>query len=271
MTGYFDHLAERLRGQGIPEDQVAETLDDLTTYLSENGGDPEVEFGPVSEFAAQLVPPPAGNGGDGPAGRAGRAGRVRRVDQAGPANPPDGEVWRWRAAAFNELRWLETFGDQGWEVERVDTAGRFVCRRDAQDPQQWAYRRELVSRKNLQADTAALEDQLAPDDWEPCGTWVCYAYFKRSKAALIGPKAMIDAPERQPGRKSFYSRRFYLFLIALLAPVAVAVAVLMAVGDRYAGGNFATGALIGAIVAGIGLVVLCGLLIRRAEARADRE
>lgn len=257
MNGYFDHLAERLRGEGIPQDQVAAVIDDLTTYLNETGTDPDAEFGPAAEFAERLAPHPAGN------------------DDDGPADPPDGELWRWRADAFNEMRWLETFGDQGWEVERVDSAGRFVCRRDTQDPQRWAYRRERVGSKNLEADITVLADELAPDGWEPCGSWVCYAYFKRSKAVLIGPKAMIDVPPRQPKRKSFYSRRLRLFLIALLvttvAAVAAVVAGVMAIGDRYVGGNFAGGVLIGAAIAAIGLLALCAFLIKRAEARADRE
>ncbi|GLY67450.1 hypothetical protein [Amycolatopsis taiwanensis] len=255
MNAYFGPLAERLQAAGIPEDRVAVTIDDLRAHLEQTGTDPETEFGPVPEFAAQLLP--VGNDDDGPLGS------------------PDGELWRWRADAFEELRWLETFGDQGWEVERVDRTGRFVCRRDGQDPQQWEYRRELVGRKTLEADATALEGELAPDGWEPCGVWVCYAYFKRSKAALIGPAATIDLPQRRPNRKSFYSRRFYLFLIGLLIVVAVAItsaiAVVMVVGDSYVGGNFASGALIGAAVGVLGVIVLALLLFKRAQARADRE
>lgn len=95
MTTYFDHLAARLRGEGVPDDQVGVIVADLATYLDDTGVQPDAEFGPVAEFAAQLAPPR----GDGV-----------------PAQPPDGETWRWRADAFDEMRWLETFGDQGWEV-----------------------------------------------------------------------------------------------------------------------------------------------------------
>lgn len=257
MNGYFDQLAARLRAEGIPQDQVAVAIDDLTTYLDESGSDPEAEFGPAAEFAERLAPQRAGHDGD------------------GTADPPEGEHWRWRADAFHEMRWLATFGDQGWEVERVDSAGRFVCRRDAQAPQRWTYRRELVRRTDLAADSATLADELAPDDWEPCGTWVCYAYFKQSKTVLLGPQAMIDDPPRQPARKSFFSRRFYLAAVAVLAGAAAAIvaaaAGLMVAGDRYVGGNFAVGVLVGVAIGVVGLLALCIFLIKRAEARADRE
>ena len=248
MSSYFDHLADRLHGKGIPEDHVAVMIDDLAAHISETGTDPETEFGRVSDFAERLLP--AGNDGD------------------GPATPPDGEPWRWRADAFHELRWLETLGNQGWEVERVDSAGRFVSRRDAEHPQQWEYRREVIGSRNLEAE-------LAPEGWESCGSWAHWAYFKRSKAALIGPEAMLHAPARRPNRNAFLSRRFYLYAIIVLVVTvgasAAAVAGLMTIGDRYVGGGFAKGALIGAIIAAVGLLVLCVVLVKRAEARADRD
>lgn len=248
MNTYFGQLAELLRAEGIPEERVAVTIDDLRAHLDQTGTDPETEFGPVPEFAEHLLP--AGTDADGPA-------------------EPSGELWRWRADAFDEMRWLGTFGDQGWEVERVDSAGRFVCRRDAQDPQQWEYRRKLRGRK-LRADVTAIKGELAPDGWEPCGVWVCWAYFKRAKAALIGPAA-IDVPQRQPERKSFYSRRFYLFLAGLLMVVTPALVGLMVVGDEHIGGNFTTGVLVGAVIGVLGAVVHLLLRVKRPEARADRE
>lgn len=250
MTGYFDQLAERLRAAGVPAGQVTATVDDLATYAVETGTDPEAEFGPVAEFAEQLMPAPA------PAGEE-RDGEER-----------DGETWRWRADAFGELRKLETYGDQGWEVERVDSAGRFVSRRDAEQPQRWEYRRELITPGRT---AAALETRLAPDGWEPCGTWVCYAYFKRPKAASIGPEASLDQPPRRPGRKSFYSVRFYALVAGLLALVAVAVAVVMVAGDRFVGGGFAVGALVGGLIGLAGVVAFGAFFVKRAETRANRD
>lgn len=192
MTAYFEQLAEHLRAGGVPDDKVTATIDDLSTYAAETNADPEAEFGPVAEFAGELLPTAVGSA---PAPAA-----------SGGAPPDDGEPWVWRADAFGELRKLETYGDQGWEVERVDSAGRFVSRRDRENPQRWEYRRELIRPRH---STSALEATLAPDGWEPCGSWVCYAYFKRPRAASIGPEARIDQPQQAPGRTSFYTARFY--------------------------------------------------------------
>ncbi|MFI0373353.1 hypothetical protein ACH35V_36305 [Actinomadura sp. 1N219] len=55
-TAYFDELAGRLRDSGVPEDEVAGTVDDLAAYVAESGADPDDEFGTPEEFAARLVP-----------------------------------------------------------------------------------------------------------------------------------------------------------------------------------------------------------------------
>jgi hypothetical protein len=241
MSAYFDQLAEHLRAGGVPADQVTATIDDLSAHVEETGGDPEAEFGPVADFAGQLMPEPA------------RAA---------------GEPWRWRADAFGELRKLETYGGEGWEVERVDGAGRFVSRRDPEQPQRWEYRRELITPAS---GAASLETRLAPDGWEPCGTWVCYAYFKRPKAASIGPAARIDQPPVRPGRKSFYSARFYALVAGVLALGALSLVLVMVVGDRYVGGGFAGGALVGGLIGVSGVVVVSAFFVKRAETRANRD
>jgi hypothetical protein len=241
---YFDQLAERLRTAGVPADQVTATVDDLETYAGETGADPEAEFGPVHEFAEQLML------------------------ESEPDVRPDDEPWRWRADAFSELRKLATFGDQGWEVERVDSAGRFVSRRDAEHPQRWEYRREVIVPAK---GSAALEEELAPDGWEPCGTWVCYAYFKRPRAASIGPDARIGQPRSRPERRTYFGGRFYALVAGLLALAAVLLTVVMLVGDRYVGGGFARGALAGGLVGAVGVVVVAAFFVKRAETRANRD
>ncbi|GAB3426427.1 hypothetical protein [Flindersiella endophytica] len=262
MTAYFDQLAEHLRAGGVADNQVTATIDDLSTYAAETGADPEAEFGPVAEFAGELLPAAA------TAGTEPNASPDPAAPAAAGAPSDDGEPWVWRADAFGELRKLETYGDQGWEVERVDSAGRFVSRRDREHPQRWEYRRELVRPHH---STSALEAELAPDGWEPCGTWVCYAYFKRPRAASIGPEARIDQPRQTPGRTSFYSARFYLLLFGVLALLVAVVAAVALTGGRLVGGNFATGALVGGMIGAAAMVVAGAWLIKRAETRANRE
>ncbi|MFE6161813.1 hypothetical protein ACFQ7F_23210 [Streptomyces sp. NPDC056486] len=220
-VSYFADLAERLRAQGVPADRVAATVADLQAHLEESGGAaPEAEFGPAEEFAHELVP--AGT-------------------QAPEVPGAHIETWRWTADTYVDEELLNRFGDEGWEVERVDALGRFVSHRDLERPQRWEYRRELVTRGR-----EGLDERLAPDGWEACGNWIVYAWFKRPLAASLGPDAEISAPPEVPGRWRFFSRRFYV-LVAVAASVVVLAGVAVAVDDgrAHTGFGFAAGILTG--------------------------
>ncbi|RSN48371.1 hypothetical protein [Actinomadura sp. WAC 06369] len=235
-AAYFADLADRLRAAGVPDDEAAATVDDLAAHVAESGTDPEDEFGPAAEFAAVLHP------------------------SAPAAEPgPSDDTWRWTADAFQDRRLLNRFGDEGWEVERIDNAGRFISRRDPERPQRWEYRRETV----LPGRRAALAARLAPDGWEPCGTWVYFEYFKRPKAASLGPGAELPAAPETPARHLFWSRRFYAFLAGYVLLGAGAAAAWFLLGDPGGDGftgGFTRGALIGAALAA--LFALTSILLR---------
>ncbi|MEV0322216.1 hypothetical protein ACIBKX_00545 [Streptomyces sp. NPDC050658] len=221
---YFAELADRLREHGVPAEQVEATLADLAAHLEESGGDPEAEFGPVDEFARSLAPAEGSRGADAPGAHV--------------------ETWRWTADTYVDEELLNRFGDEGWEVERVDALGRFVSHRDVERPQRWEYRRELITRGR-----EGLDERLAPEGWEACGNWIVYAWFKRPRAADLGPGAEIVAPPVVPGRVRFFSRRFYA-LVGVAAAVVVLAGVGVAVDDGEAGSGlgFAGGILVGALV-----------------------
>ncbi|UFQ14914.1 MULTISPECIES: hypothetical protein [Streptomyces] len=235
---YLTALAERLRAHGLSADRVEATVADLTAHLEESGTkDPEAEFGPVEEFARQLAP-----------------------EAATPDGPPEEhvETWRWTADTGVDEELLNRFGDQGWEVERVDAVGRFVSHRDLARPQRWEYRRELITRGREDLDA-----RLAPDGWEACGTWVIYAWFKRPKAASLGPAAEIAAPPPAPERTNFLSRKFYALLAFLGAAVVLGgIGAGLDDGDASSGFGFAAGLLAGACVP-FGLIVGGRLLLAR--------
>jgi hypothetical protein len=149
------------------------------------------------------------------------------------------------------------FGDQGWEVERVDALRRFVCRRDPEYPQRWEYRRELVS----PGDSAPLEARLAPDGWEPCGTWAVYQWFKRPRAASVGPAATLSTPPPPPSRRRFLSRRFAVTLAAAAAVIA-ASAVVAVREDVSSGVGLAAGLLVGGLAPIAALGAITGWLNR---------
>ncbi|MFF1375189.1 hypothetical protein [Streptomyces sp. NPDC058308] len=220
---YLIGLAERLRAHGLPADRVEATVTDLAAHLEEAGADDaEAEFGPADEFARQLVP---------------------AAGERAPAAPGDTvETWRWTADTYVDEELLNRFGDEGWEVERVDALGRFVSHRDLAQPQRWEYRRELVTRGR-----EGLDERLAPDGWEACGTWVIYAWFKRPRAASLGPAARVESPPPAPRRTSFLSGKFYALLAVLAVAVVVAgVAVAVDDGEASSGIGFVVGLLAGA-------------------------
>ncbi|NGN64038.1 hypothetical protein G5C51_08980 [Streptomyces sp. A7024] len=238
MTGgrgterYLDALGDGLEERGMPAERRAATVADLTAYLEETGAEPEEEFGPVDEFAAQLA-------GEGDAA-------------AGP--PAGAEEWRWSAGASADERLLNEYGEQGWELHRVDPLGRFISRRDAEQPQRWEYRRELVL-----GDRPQLAARLAPDGWEGCGVWATYAYFKRPRAASEGPAAQLAAVPPAPGRKYFVTWRLYA-AVGVIAALVLALGLYegLSEGDAGEGLAGAAGAAVGGLV---GAVSVLGLFV----------
>ena len=225
-AGYLAELARLLLAHGLPPDHVTATVADLGAHLAESQrADPVEEFGPVTDFARQLAP--------------------ESTVQDAAAPDEHVETWRWTADTYADEALLDRFGDEGWEVERIDALGRFVSHRDPENPQRWEYRRELVTRGR-----AALDAKLAPEGWEPCGTWVVYGWYKRPRAATLGPAADFTAPPpAAPTRHAFFSRRFYATLAAAtLVLIAAAVALTLTDGDASTGAGFVTGALTGAAV-----------------------
>ncbi|MFH9724355.1 hypothetical protein ACH4M4_15500 [Streptomyces sp. NPDC017254] len=178
---YFSELTGTLRAAGVPDAQITATVEDLRGHLAETGTDPREEFGPATAFAAQLgglVPPPG---------------------------EPDerAESWTWTADLFNDRRMLTVHGDQGWEVESLDSLGRFVCRRSATATLRWEYRREIIGAGRRAKVLAELE----PEGWELCGEWLVYGYFKRPRAATAGPAGTLETRQAAPHRRLFLSRR----------------------------------------------------------------
>ncbi|MGW6967586.1 hypothetical protein ACWGET_26470 [Streptomyces zaomyceticus] len=195
---YFTELSAALRAAGVPDEQIAATVEDLRGHLAETGAAPEEEFGPAAGFAARL-------GGLAPV-----------------PGEPDGraESWTWTADLFNDRRMLTLHGDQGWEVESLDSLGRFVCRRSTTATLRWEYRREVIGARRRAKVLAELE----PEGWELCGEWLVYGYFKRPRAATAGPAGALEARPDAPHRWLFLSRRGKVALAVWLVLVGGAAA-----------------------------------------------
>lgn len=234
MSAYLDELKALLREGGVPAEQAEATVADLASYVAETGSEPEEEFGPVGDFAGRLL--------------------AARAPEAGPAGASE---WRWTADIFADRQTLARFGDQGWEIDRIDHLGRFVGHRDPERPQRWEYRRELVA----PGGGRALAARLAPEGWEPCGTWLCYRYFKRPRAASVGPAAQLDSPPPAPARSVFFSRRFYL--LTAVIPLALVVPGIVLTPSHGDTAGFFTGMAVGACTAIATLAVLWFWTARR--------
>ncbi|MFF0741882.1 hypothetical protein ACFYVL_15910 [Streptomyces sp. NPDC004111] len=224
---YFERLTTALRATGMEREEVSATVADLRAYVADSGDgtDPAAEFGDPAEFAARLT-------------------GQRPVEE--PA--AEAETWKWTTDIYNDRRLLGRYGDEGWEVERVDRLGRFVCRRDASAAQRWEYRREMA---NNARERAARTAELAPDAWEPCGHWLFYMYFKRPKAASSGPAAALSSVAEAPGTTRMFGSRMHRMLLVLgLAVMAAAVAFSLGYGSFVAERPWLWAVFAGAAVVG---------------------
>lgn len=178
---HVEELTGALRAADVPGEQIDRTAAELRGHLAETGAAPEEEFGSAARFAAR------------PGGLAPAPGE------------PDGaaEHWAWTADLFDDRRMPAVHGDQGWEVESLDAAGRFVCRRAPGAALVWEYRREVITDRRR----AQVPEELEPEDREPCGEWLPYGCFKRPKVATTGPEGRLEALPARPRGWLFPSRR----------------------------------------------------------------
>ncbi|MGW5096580.1 hypothetical protein ACWEQU_17760 [Streptomyces nodosus] len=222
---YFERLSALLSERGMPQARAEALVQELSAYAKEAARPVEEEFGPVEELAAQL----AARG------------------STGTADEPEAEAdtWVWTADAFKDLRLLDHFGAQGWEVERLDRLGRFVCRRDRQAPMRWAYRRETVGHRHR----AEFAERLAPEGWEPCGVWGPFVYYKRPEAVVMGPEAQLAEPPAPPRRRVYIAPWLYAW-VALCLLALVAVVWRGAFGIDMSNPSTLAGALTGLLVGG---------------------
>ncbi|MEU2951434.1 hypothetical protein [Streptomyces xanthochromogenes] len=203
-TEYFAELSRLLAARGMPAQEVAATVTDLTGYLAESGSsDAREEFGAPEAFADRLT-----------------------RDHDGERPEPEAETWKWTSDIYTDRLLLNRYGAEGWEVEGIDFVGRFVSRRTPGDAMRWEYRRETA---HGEKERGALLAELEPDGWEPCGRWLHMTYFKRPLAAGMGPAAELAVTPAPPARHVFFSAK-YRGLIAVFAVSVVLLALSLGFG-----------------------------------------
>ncbi|MFE1169910.1 DUF2812 domain-containing protein [Nocardiopsis sp. NPDC058789] len=222
---YMDELETLLRARGVTEERTRETVDDLAAFVAESGVEPEEEFGPVAEFADDLAGEDA---------------------EAGP------EALVWGADSFVAQGRMNELGAQGWEIVRLDRQGRFVSHRD-EPPQAWEYRQESALGRG---ERERMARRLAPEGWEPCGHYLTHAYFKRARAAVVGPEAVLEERPEPTGRRFFWGVPGVAVTVFFLAVLVVS---LVSLGRTLWEGDAAdrVATLLGAVVGGaVGLAAM---------------
>ncbi|NJQ08302.1 hypothetical protein [Streptomyces lonarensis] len=230
---YLTDLAELLRADRMPEPQIEAVVGELIDHLDSVGARAEEEFGPLAEFAASLTAAPGAAAGD---------------DGESPAE--DAEEWRWSADYDSDLAVLDRYGRQGWEIRELDRFGRFVARRDRKAAMAWEYRREVVSRRRRDERTALL----APEGWEPCGSWKFVTYYKRPLAASLGPGAAVPDPPAGPRNRTYLSRGSRIGMVVGAISLVLLPFLFYFNGDdpgTWIGG--AVGAVVGGVAALLGV------------------
>ncbi|WP_433476033.1 DUF2812 domain-containing protein [Spirillospora sp. CA-142024] len=203
---YFQKLTALLREKELPQERIEAVVGELQAHAEDAGSEPEEEFGPVEQMAAQLT----------------ERDRTGVADVA--EEPEDGaESWVLRVDALKERELLNRFGAEGWEVDGLDRIGGFVCRRDPHRPMRWRYRRETAGVRQREE----LTERLGPDGWEPCGVWGPYAYYKRPEAASSGPAAQLAEPPAAPRKRVYFSTWVVAYLVV---SVSVAMGALVWLG-----------------------------------------
>ncbi|WP_433333269.1 DUF2812 domain-containing protein [Spirillospora sp. CA-294931] len=240
---YFDRLAAHLRDHGAPEADIKATLDDLAAYIAESGTTPEDEFGPAEAFAAELT----------------------ASDTPLEVPAPDAETWSFHADCFNDVRTLNRFGDEGWELTSYDTRTGYNVRRTLDQTQRWEYRREIQPPVRHKSTAA----RLAPEGWEPAATWTFWLYLKRPKATTQGPTAELPEPPPTPHEHTFWTRRLPLYLLLITLTIeALAVGTTLALTEGRLPDGAARGFVLGALLGGlIGTALALAFFLRDLRSR----
>jgi hypothetical protein len=125
------------------------------SHLLESGEEPLDAFGQPDTYAERLVSQDENRTAPSPA-----AAYVSRT---------------FRASAVDEMHILKKMGRKGWELMDVGVLALF-CRRPRRikDARSWEYKRRVGCHH------AIIREEMIKQEWEPCGNWLPFHYFKRS-------------------------------------------------------------------------------------------
>jgi hypothetical protein len=152
---FLSELATSLQLRGLESPRVNELVSETESHLLESGEDPLEAFGEPDAYAERLV--------------------SRDENQAAPPRGGQYVSRTLRASAIDEMHILRKMGRKGWELIDVGALALF-CRRPRriQDARAWKYKRRVGCHHVI------IREEMIRQEWEPCGNWLPFHYFKRS-------------------------------------------------------------------------------------------
>ncbi|GHO48174.1 HAAS signaling domain-containing protein [Ktedonospora formicarum] len=153
---YIEELSACLQRYGLESKQISEIVAEVESHIAESGESPLEAFGPPEAYAEERV--------------------MAHERTAGGKT----QYRTFRATAFDEMGILREAGKAGWELLDV-AALALYCQRpwDLKEARKWEYVRRVGLNRN------AIIQEMMAEQWEPCGNWTPFHYFKRPLKGTI--------------------------------------------------------------------------------------
>ena len=157
---YLSELASQLHIRGLQDSNIREIIAEVENHLQESGEEAEDAFASPIRYAEEMT-------------------AFTENHSHIPAGDSQYHKRTFRATAFDEMETLKWAGQDGWELLDVGPLALF-CRRPAviDEAFHWQYVRRTGTRANT------INEEMAQSNWEPCGTWIVFHYFKRKVETL---------------------------------------------------------------------------------------
>jgi len=156
---YLSELVSQLHCRGVDETRIGEIAAEVENHLDECGETPEEAFGPAKKYAEEMA--------------------VFAEQDNTPASKDQYHHRTFRATAFDEMDILWWAGQEGWELLDVGPYALF-CRRPLSLDKafHWEFKRRTGTNRSK------IVEKMITKNWEPCGHWVVFHYFKRKVETL---------------------------------------------------------------------------------------
>ncbi|MDX2472304.1 MAG: hypothetical protein QNL91_01215 [Candidatus Krumholzibacteria bacterium] len=156
---YLSELFSQLHCRGLDESRIADIISEVESHLEESAEKPEEAFGPAKEYAEKMA--------------------VFAEKSTTAMTADDYRHRTFRATAFDEMEILRWAGLEGWELVDVGPYALF-CRRPLITGQTFHW--EYIRRTG--ANRSKISREMAAENWETCGRWIVFHYFKRKVETL---------------------------------------------------------------------------------------